>query len=165
MKTIKVNITTLVLFVFFSPFCQSQNVQYRSKLRPVVKEKFDSLYPHATDVELDQSSIHDTTQIIRFNCNCDKTIDAITLVFDTNGNLLNKEVHYYGSLNGLPDAIVNYMKTNTSSTCTFINDYYVKYSNNKGEISYGIMMNRSYILRFKSTGELISKDAIPPVER
>ncbi len=161
----KTNIATLVLIVFFLPFCQGQNIQYRSKIRPIVKAKFDSLYPHATDVELDQSSIHDTTQILRFNCNCDKTIDQIILVFDTNGNLLNQDVHYYGSLNGLPDTIVNYMKKNTASKCTFLMDEYSKYINKKGEISYGVIMNRSYILKFKSNGEFISKETIPVMEQ
>jgi len=164
MKTIKAGIITLVLFVFFSSFCQSQNIQYRSKVRPVVKAKFDSLYPHATDVILNQSSIHDTTQMLTFNCNCDKNIDLITVVFDTNGNLQNEEVDY-GSLNGLPDTIVNYMKKSTTPKCTFLIDEYSKYTNRKGEISYGIIMNRSYILKFKSNGEFISKETIPVMEQ
>jgi hypothetical protein len=173
MKAIKKLIITIVLIILVAPFCQSQNIQYRSKLRPTVKTKLDSLYPHATDVILNQNTIHDTTQIVSLNCNCQDTSDMIILVFDTNGNLQSKEVHYYGSLNGLPDTILNYIKKNESSAVEFNKKNMMKYYNNKGEISYGIIMyysphswsEESYTLKFKSTGELISKELIPPEMR
>lgn len=93
----------------------------------------------------------------------------IVLIFDTNGNVLNKEVHY-NSIKDLPDTIVHYMKKNTSSHIRFFNNYMIEYINNKGEISYGIVMLESpnawsqsqYILRFKNSGELISKEG--PIE-
>jgi len=121
MKTIKANIVTLVLFVFFSPFCQSQHIQYRSKLRPLVKAKLDSLYPHAKSrvAYYDKYASDTTIEIQIANCNCTETNDMIILVFDTNGNLLNKEVHYYGSLDGLPDTILSYIKKTESSTAQF----------------------------------------------
>jgi hypothetical protein len=89
------------------------------------------------------------------------------LVFDTNGNLLNKDVHY-NFIKELPDAIVNYMKKHTSATCGFFNNFMIRGINNKGEITYCIDMWESpnpssrsdYRLRFKSTGELISKENI-----
>jgi len=148
-----------ILTITIANCCLGQNNLYKHKVRPLVQAKIDSMYPKAVVTDLFES---DSLQAMQINCHCEETSGMIILVFDTNGSLQNKEVHYH-SLKGLPDAIVNYMKTNTSSTCTFINDYYVKYSNNKGEISYGIMMNRSYILKFKSNGEFISKEAIPIV--
>lgn len=167
MKIIKTSVITLVVFIFLSSFCQSQNIQYRSKIRPIVKAKLDSLYPQAIDVILDQSSIHDTTQILRFNCNCDKNIDLITLIFDTNGNVLNNEVHYYGTLKGLPDTIVNYMKKNTAPNRTFMNEY-SKRINSKGDILYGIIMREfvtPYLLWFKPSGEFISREVMQGIEQ
>jgi hypothetical protein len=157
MKTIR----TILILLLFVPFCQSQNIQYRSKLRPIVKAKLDSLYPQATDVVLDQRTIHDNTQILNINCNCDKTIDRIILVFDTNGNLLNKEIQY-NSIENLPDTIVSYMKKNTAPKRTFMNEY-VKRIDKKGEISYGIVMRESatpYLLWFKPSGEFISREVM-----
>jgi hypothetical protein len=164
----KREIITGILLLFSLTFCQSQNVQYRGKLRPAVKAKLYSLYPNATGAEIDQSSIHDSIQIIRLNCNCKETSGMIVLVFDTNGNLLNKDIHF-NSMKGLSAAIVNYIKTNTSPNEGFINNFYIKSINNKGEISYGIDMWESpgswsrtdYRLKFKPTGELISKEVIP----
>jgi hypothetical protein len=171
MKPLKASIATLVFFVFFLPFCQSQNIQYRKRMLPKVKKELDSIYPIASNISVYQSRIHDSIQMIRLVCNCHDTSDLIVLVFDTNGNVLNKEVHYYGSLNGLPDTILNYIKNNESPTVKFNKKNMIKYYNNKGEMSYGIYMNYSpnswtlhqYILKFKSNGEFISKEEIPLV--
>ncbi len=159
---------TLILSSFFAvSFCQGQNIQYRSKIRPNVKAKLDSLYPHARGILLDQSRVYDTIQIIRLGCNCEETKGMIILTFDTNANLLNKEVHY-NFIKDLPDTVVSYMKKNTSPTVKFLNNFMSKSINNKGEISYGIYMTEigatgynsydEYILKFKPTGELISKE-------
>ncbi len=164
MKMIKKYIAICTLLLLLLPFCQGQSMKYRDKIRPNVKAKLDSLYPHATGIILDQSSIHDTTQILSINCNCLETSGMIVLQFDTNGNLLNKDVHFH-SIKDLPDTIVSYMKKNTSPKCGFATNFMIKSINNKGNISYSIMMWESpgswsrsnYILKFKSSGEIISK--------
>jgi len=170
MRIIKAIIATIIIIIFIEPFCQSQNIQYSNSLRPKVLLKLDSLYPHATGrVIFNDKYVSNSTQEIQINCHCDETKGMIKLVFDTNGNLQSKEVHYYGSLNGLPDTILNYMKKNESSTVKFDKKNMIKYYNNKEEVSYGIIMNYSpntwsmdqYILKFKSNGELVSKDEVP----
>jgi hypothetical protein len=163
MKIIKVFITIIIMIVYIVPFCHGQNTQYSYKLRPKVKAKLDSLYPHATsDIVLYDKYVSDTTQEIRINCHCDETKGMIKLVFDTNGNLLNKEIHFT-TINGLPDTIVNYMKRNTSKNCIFPKDYMIKIINNKGEISYGIILQEfatEYLLWFKGSGEFMYREAL-----
>src|SRR5580692_13025551 len=68
---------SFIISLYFISFCQSQNIQYRSKIRPNVKAKLDSLYPHASGIILEQAIISDTTQTIAFGCNCAETIGAI----------------------------------------------------------------------------------------
>jgi len=161
----KKHIVLLSISLFFFVFCQGQSVKHRETLHPKVKTTILSLYPNATsEIVLDTKYVSDTTQEVSINCHCTETAGQILLVIDTNGDLLNKEVHYHSS-KGLPDAIVNYMKKNTSPTCMFTSDEYMKYINKKGEISYGIYMNNSYILKLKSNGEYISKEKIPEMER
>jgi hypothetical protein len=158
----------LLVLAFVASFCQSQNIQYRSKIRPNVKAKLDSLYPHASGIILEQAIVSDTTQTIAFGCNCEESKGMIILTFDTNANLLNKDVHFH-TMKDLPDTIINYIKMNTSLTCKFINNFMIKSVNNRGEIRYEIIMNYSpntrttdqYILKFKSNGELISKEEMP----
>src|SRR5580698_9226085 len=113
MKARKKVVAISILILLVASFCQSQGIKYRDKIRPKVKAKLDSLYPYATsDIVLFDKYVSDTTQEIRINCHCDETKGMIKLVFDTNGNLLNKEIHFT-TINGLPDTIVNYMKRNT----------------------------------------------------
>lgn len=163
-------ILSLILTIIIVSCCQSQSMQYRNRIRPKVKAKLDSLYPQATsNIVLNDKYVSDTTQEININCHCEETTDMITLVFDTNGKLRYKEVHYT-SIKNLPDTIVSYMKENASDTVKFINNYMIKSINNRGEILYGIIVyktphswiRRGYILWFKSSGELISKEEIPP---
>lgn len=168
MKIIRTIIVTIVMLLFVAPFCQSQNIQYSNSLRPKVKIKLDSLYPHATgSVVFNDKYVSDTTQEIEIHCHCGETMGKIVLVFDTNGNFLNKDV-YFNSLAGLPDTILSYMKRKQSQIDRFDYGHMVKSINNKGEVRYSInMLERSttayqvsqdYILKFKSSGELISKE-------
>jgi hypothetical protein len=164
-------IIVIILTLFIIPFCQSQKIQYRKNILPKLKQKLDSLYPAATGISISKSRISDTTQEIYIDtCNCQESSYQITLLFDTNGNLLNKDLILYGFKN-LPDTIVNYMKKNTSPSVKFLNHFITKSINNKGEISYSITMQEDtnkwsrnyYILKFKSTGELISKEKQLPL--
>jgi hypothetical protein len=150
-----------LLMVLFIPFSQGQ-----LKIRPKVKAALDSMYPHASNIELRAIG---KSQEICIKCNCNETVGMIILLFDTTGHFLNKEVHYYGTLNGLPDTILNYIKKNESTNTKFDKRNMIKYCNNNGEISYGIYMDYApngwaidrYILKFKNTGEFISKEKIP----
>jgi len=163
-------IMVLALTLFIVPFCQSQRIQYQTKLLPNVKQKLDSLYPNATEITFTQYPKLNTSQKLWLNCNCPESSDGIILTFDTNGNLLNKDI-YFLDLKNLPDTFVNYMKKNASPSVRFDNHYLVKSINNKGKISYSIMMYQRYpgislntdvyILKFESTGELISKEKQP----
>lgn len=168
MKKIRIITVIIIMLLLGASFCQSQNIQYSSSIRPKVKTKLDSIYPHATgSVVFNDKYVSDTTQEIEINCHCGETMGRIVLVFDTNGNFLNKDV-YFNSLTDLPDTILSYMKKNESQIDRFDYDHMVKSINNKGEISYNInMLERSttaysvsqgYILKFKSSGELISKE-------
>jgi|HubBroStandDraft_1064217.scaffolds.fasta_scaffold651969_1 hypothetical protein len=165
-------IITAIVALLIVNCCQSQNGKYRLKLRQKVKITLDSLYPHATsDIVLNDKYVSDTTQEISVNCHCEETLGQIILVFDTNGNLIEKDVHY-NFIKDLPDTIINYMKKNTSSTCGFFNDFMIKFFDSKGEMTYGIEMwqystapgypfKELYILKFKGSGELISKKEDP----
>jgi hypothetical protein len=162
MKIIKAIITTIIMMVLVIPFCRSQNMQYRYKLRPNVKAKLDSLYPHATNITVYKSLPTDTTQRMDINCRCDETTGMIVLLFDTNGNLLSKETHYH-SINDLPNTIISYMEKNTAPNRKFDNDYMIKRTNNRGEMSYGIVMQEfatAYMLWFKSSGEFINREVM-----
>lgn len=160
----------LLIFAFLMTLincCKSQSNQYKSKLRPRVAAKLDSLYPNATKNLVESDSI----QKLDINCHCPETVGMIILTFDTNGNLLNKEVHYYYAsiIKYLPDTIVGYMNKNASSTVKFNSNNMFKRINNKGEILYGIVSYESphswsetaYTLWFKPSGELISKEEMP----
>lgn len=162
----------LMGFIFFSPvICCSQSNKnpYSETIRPNIKAKLDSLYPKATlQVVLNDKYVSDSTQVIEVTCHCDETSGMIIMTFDTNGNFLNKEVHYHSQKN-LPEAIVKYVQKNTNDSVKFAPNYMEKYYNNKGEVSYGIMEDYSpndwtyqgYMLKFKPDGELISKEALP----
>jgi hypothetical protein len=160
----------LILTLFIVTICQSQRIQYQTKLLPKVKQKLDSLYPNATEITFTQYPKLNISQTLWINCNCPETSDGIILTFDTNGNLLNKDI-YFLDLKNLPDTIVNYIKKNASPSVRFDNRFMIKSITNKGEISYSIMMYQRYpgislntdryILKFKSTGELISKEKQP----
>lgn len=165
MKKYILGIIVLVMVVHYS---RAQESLYKNKVRPIVKAKIDSMYPQAVVTDLLKS---DSIQTMQINCYCSETNGMIILTFDTNGNLLRKEIHY-GSLKGLPDTIMNYIQKNKSSQMEFLNEMR-KIVNNKGETYYEIIVNESpndwtvesYILKFKSTGELISKKALPHYER
>jgi hypothetical protein len=91
----------------------------------------------------------------------------IDIVFDTNGHLIEKDA-YYHTLKDLPDTILHYVKKIKSMGGGYVNYSMIKGMNNKGEINYGIEMweppsskyqaSTHYIVRFKSTGEIISKE-------
>jgi hypothetical protein len=158
--------TLLILaLIFLTYFCQGQNIQNRrSKILSSAKAKFDSLYPRARGIFWHQTRDSETVQ---FGCNCEETVGMIILTFDTNGNVLNKEVHF-DNIKNLPDTIINYMKKKSSKSVKFASDFMIKYISNKGEISYGIFMSETggngynsyeeYILKFKPTGEFITKE-------
>jgi hypothetical protein len=163
MKTLKIILIVLVLSMAYLNFCLGQTGKYRDKLRPNVQAKLDSLYPHATSyIVLNDKYVSDTTQETSINCHCPETTDMIKLVFDTNANILYKEVHYYGSLAGLPDTISRYIEKNTGPKIKFSTEF-DRCINKKGEISYNIYMQESftpYILKFKPSGKLISKEIL-----
>ena len=161
--------TLLILaFIFLTYFCQGQNIQNRrSKILSSAKAKFDSLYPRARGIFWHQTRDSETVQ---FGCNCEETKGGIILTFDTNGNILNKEVHY-PDMKNLPDTILNYMKKNSSKSVKFSFGFMVKCINSKGEISYVISKTTGitkydagteYYLKFKPTGELISSEKQEP---
>jgi hypothetical protein len=158
--------------LFIASLCQSQRIQYQTKLLPKVKQKLDSLYPNATEITFTQYPKLNTSQKLWINCNCpESSEDGIILTFDTNGNLLNKDITLHEDIKSLPDSIISYIKIHTTSDIGFYNNYFIKSINNKGEISYSIVMwekypkislnTDRYILKFKSTGELISKEKQP----
>jgi hypothetical protein len=173
MKTIR---SFILLFLFSSCIiheCYCQPNKYRGGIRPKVKHSLDSLYPYAKPITL-ETYLSDTAQLVSLACNCPETKAAIILLFDTNGNLLNKEVHYQDMKN-LPDTLAEYIKKNTTKYIGFHNNFMSKSINNKNEITYGIMMQETkiingnpieedYILKFKSTGEFISKTDVPGAE-
>jgi hypothetical protein len=142
----------------------------KSEIFPKAKVKIDSLYPNATIGNMWMKSPHDNTQDIEIKCNCQEFSGRMIITFDTNGNLLNKDM-YVNSLKNLPDSILSYIKKNISETNRIDNGYMVKSINNKGEVNYSIqMLKRStnayqatewYIIKFKSNGEFISKEKIP----
>jgi len=157
----------LVFIIVGTNHCQSQ-IQYGNELKAKIRSKLDSLYPHASgNVVFNDKYVSDTTQEIEINCHCDEANGMIVLVFDINGNLLNKDIHYI-PMNKLPDTIANYIKKSASPAIKFVNDY-IKCINNKGELSYGIIEDytpqpwyfKEYMLKFKPTGELISKEELP----
>ncbi len=174
MKTVKTIIASITLIAFIIPCCRSQNIEYRYKIRPNIKAKIDSIYPKATiSIVLNDTYVSDTTQEIDVNCHCKETISTIILVFDTNANLLEKEVHY-PDMKNLPDTILNYMKKNSSKSVKFSFGFMIKCINSKGEISYVISKTEGitsydagteYYLKFKPTGELISKEKQEPETR
>ncbi len=161
----------LMLMSFIATFCQSQRIQYQTKLLPKVKQKLDSLYPNATITAFRQYPKSETAQKLCLNCNCPESSDGIIFTFDTNGNILNKDITLHEDIKSLPDSIISYIKTHTTSNIGFYNNYIIKSISNKGEISYSIVMWQKYpgislntdryILKFKSTGELISKEKQP----
>ena len=169
MKNLKTTLIVFVLSMTSMNFCLGQTGEYRFRLRTKVKAKLDSLYPNATNhIVLNDIYVSDSTQEISINCHCPETEDMIKLVFDTNGNLRNKEVHYYGALTGLPDTILHYISKNESPTMKFDKKNMAKYYDNKDNIYYGVYVVetlshwevKEYILKFKPTGELISKEEV-----
>jgi hypothetical protein len=151
--------------LFIAHIGHSQTKKERTKLMPKVKRTIDSLYPKASNINLKYSLSSDTTQQVYMHCNCPETTDMMVLVLDTNGILLSKELHYH-TLKELPDTLVRYIKKNTSSTTKFYDNYMTKCIRSNGEIIYGIMVienpnpttRGSYLLRFKSSGEFVSKE-------
>jgi len=155
-----------VCLIAFINFCKGQTGKYREQLRPKIKAKLDSLYPHATsEISLNNPFLSDTTQTVSINCHCDETEGAIILVFDTNTNVLYKEVHFHSQKN-LPDTIIKYMQKDTTKGAKYITDYMLKCYDRKGKLSYGIIERYApeqwheteYMLKFKPSGELISKE-------
>jgi hypothetical protein len=170
MKTIRIIIATIIIIMSVLPG-QCQNIEYGNRLRQKVKTKLDSLYPHASGrVIFNDKYVSDTTQEVEIKCNCQEFSDEMIIQFDTSGNLLIKDM-YFGTLKGLPDTILTYMKRNTTEIVRFDFSHMIKSINSKGEVSYNItMLKRSttsyqtserYLLKFKSSGELISKELIP----
>lgn len=156
----------LGLALLLSTVCYSQNNKkhYKESIPPNIRAKILSLYPKATLGRIVRCNEHvsDTTQVVSVDCHCAETDGIIILTLDTNGNILIKEIDY-NSLQRLPDTISHYIQKNKGPDVQFFNEMR-KIVNNKGETYYEILMDerlntrtQSYILRFKSTGELISK--------
>lgn len=169
MTITKSGLISLVCILTLINSCFGQRGRYKDNIRPNIKAKIDSLYPHATiRIIYNDKYVTDSTQEIEVTCHCDEADGMIILVFDTNANLLYKEAHYHSQKN-LPDTIVKYMLKDTAHGVKFITNYMLKCYNNKGELSYGIIEDYSpqpwyfkeYMLKFKPTGELISKEEMP----
>ncbi|MGP8216777.1 MAG: hypothetical protein ACLQQ4_14525 [Bacteroidia bacterium] len=141
----------------------------QDKILPMVKITLDSLYPKATIISIWRGHVNHNIQEVEIKCNCQESKSEMALWFDTNGNMMNKDI-YVDSLKGLPDTILNYMKSKESQSDKFDYSQMVKSINYKGEISYGIYvmelstdgykaMYRN-IIKFKSDGVIISKARI-----
>lgn len=159
-------IIILVLAMPVVSYCQSHYMPYRREVLPKIAAKIYALYPHASNIRpADNSHIHDSIQLVKFKCNCPEDLNRFYITFDTNGNLLRKDIDI--SIKYLPQSIAAYIKRDTAK-CYIYSDRITKSINNKGEVFYCISKwqeiegpsvgNWIYILKFKASGEYVSTE-------
>jgi hypothetical protein len=152
-KTIANKIGTFIFTFIIVNNCLGQN------MRPNVKIKLESLYPNAKIIGGNQP-IGEPQNILIY-CNCPEFSGEIQLTFDTNANLMITE-YFFDSLSSLPNAILSYIKSNSSKSVSFDSSM-AKSINYRGETYYNIFMKENdipYEIKIKSTGEIISKTCI-----
>jgi len=167
-------IATFVFAFLIINCCQSQNMIkrnvpehqiWRNGILPKIKAKIDSLYPNATNVHVgDRSRVSDSSQGVFITCNCPEG-SGMYITFDTNGNIMNKDISI--SIKDLPDIIANHIKRDTAKNVKY-GDRAIKSLPNKGEITYSIFKSYAhdgptngtwiYTLKFKNSGEFISEE-------
>ncbi|HXB12032.1 MAG TPA: hypothetical protein VNZ45_08615 [Bacteroidia bacterium] len=139
---------------------------FRKDILPKVKANLHRLYPNASHIYPAPSRVNDSIQLVRFNCNCKEDSSFMDITFDTNGNWIHKDIMI--SIKKLPTYIFTYLIDNGSQNYEYNENVIMKSVDNKGEISYSIniaekvegpMIGRwIYVLKFKSSGEFISKE-------
>jgi len=145
--------------------CQSQTTVHGNVVPPAkVQLKFDSLYPHAYNMNWRLRQKDESVQIISFDCNCEEGTGHLTITFDTNGTILGKETRIYKT--SLPGTIINYIENNYPNNFEYGDITKIK---NEGETSYKIDLKQdvpdgnatsgwTYTLKFKASGEFVSVD-------
>jgi hypothetical protein len=163
----KRHLIILVLAVVLANFCKSQNIMFRKDILPKVKATLYTLYPNASNVHPDRSYVNDSIQLVGFRCNCKEDSGLIAITFDTNGNWLRKDFKI--TVKELPNYIVTYIKNNRLQDYCYSQDEMMEIINSKGDVSYSINIAPPpiegptcgfwyYVLKFKSSGEFISKE-------
>jgi len=157
------HIAAFLFTVFIVTFCQSQNISHGNVVPPAkVQLKFDSLYPHAYNMDWRIRQKNENAQVVSFDCNCEEGLGHVIITFDTNGTILNKDTRIHKQ--DLPGSSIDYIANN------YPNDFEygdITKTNKEGEISYRVDMKQIvpdgnatsgwiYILKFKASGEFIS---------
>ncbi len=165
MKNTK-NIAALLVWLFITPYCQSQNKEYGNVIPPVKAEtSLDSLYPKAYNMNWHLRQKNENLQAVTFDCSCQEGLGLLTIVFDTSGNIITKDVLI--SKNDLPDKILDYITSNYPTGFMYGNANKII---DGREISYRVNLFQTtpsgdpvsggwtYILKFKNSGDFISMD-------
>jgi len=181
-------VPTLFFTILLVNFCQSQRILNES-MTPNVEAKISSWYPDATNIQVEYDTSKQTTEIVCLQCHCTESAYTIEITFDMNANVLGKN-YFYLPINNLPLKVLKTMtddstlKRNltwikgrgypdsmmakfTINDTIYIASYMRELINNKVSVNYMIYIGttdnkKSYIWKYKSTGELISKNEIHP---
>jgi len=157
---------SLAFALLIANSCQCQNKDYTLIIPPKVEVKFDSLYPHASNINWSKRHTSDNIQVVEFDCKCDEGIGHLTITFDTNGIITNKEILIYKQ--DLPENVGSYIENNYPNEFKY--GAIDKTLNSQGEITYTVELLQvtpdgnavnggwTYVLKFKGSGEYISME-------
>ena len=159
-------IATFFLAGFIITCCHSQTTAYGNVIPPTkVQLKFDSLYPHASNMAWRLRQKGENAQVISFDCNCEEGMGHLTITFDTNGTIMNKNTLI--SKQDLPATIIDYITNNYPNEFEYRE--VTKITTNSGELTYRVEMKQTvpdgnatngwiYVLKFNGTGGFISQE-------
>lgn len=159
-------IVILIFTMLIINLCRSQTRGNGNVLPPAkVELNFDSLYPHAYDIDWHLRQKGENAQSVTFNCNCQEGLGIMTVTFDTSGHIIKKAILI--SENTLPQVILDYVTSNYPSGFMYGATFKII---DKSEISYTVNLLQAtpagdavnggwtYILKFTAKGEFISLD-------
>jgi hypothetical protein len=155
-----------LFILFFEGLCHCQNMTDGTTTPPTkVEVKFDSLFPHAYNINWHLRQKDEKIQVVTFDCNCQEGLEPMTITFDMSGNIVRKDIRI--SKNDLPATVSSYITNNYPNG--FIYGDVIKI-NDDGVLSYTVILLQAspagepvsggwtYILKFKASGEFITLD-------
>lgn len=160
-------LASLAFTFFIVTCCRGQDKDYRIIIPSKVEVEFDSLYPHASNIDWNKRHPSDNIQVVEFDCKCDEGIGHLIITYDTNGTVTNKETLIYKQ--NLPENVISYIANNYPNEFKYGAIYK---TSSKEETTYTVDMLQTtpsgdalnggwiYRLKFKSSGEFISVDKV-----
>jgi len=161
----KRHIAILIFVWSIATCCQSQSNDYKIIIPAKVEIKFDTIYPHASNIAWNKRLPTDNIQVVEFDCNCQEGLGQLTITYDTTGNVLNKSILI--AKQDLPAAIIDYITNNYPNEFEYRN--ITKFIDHSSEITYSVAMKQAvpdgnattgwtYVLKFNGAGQFISQE-------